>query len=297
MSIPRQLFTPAFQHQHLGRSFATIVGIMVFIASFAMAAEAVLMTASYLWGQTMENRITVEIPAVGDEASMPQAERIKQVLSVLRALPNVELAVPLSDSEVERLLSPWFDKPELLKALPLPTLIDVERKQNTDLTAPQIQTALKNVVSDARVNDHGAWTKDVWRLVHGLSILGSATIALTALALVIAVNLICRTIIATERETISLLHLMGAENMDIANHFQSMTARIALQAASIGFLIAVAVTSLLVFSTRHLADLSTLGWEHWAGIGAFALSVPLCAVAIVTVVARVSVLRLIKTFP
>jgi cell division transport system permease protein len=297
MSLPRHLFTPAFRYQHLGRSLAAIVGIMVFIASFAVAAEAVLLTAGYLWGRNMETRLTVEIPAVGDEASMTQAERVKQAVSVLSAMPNVGLVIPLSDDEVARLLSPWFREPELLKTLPLPTLIDVERKADGSVTAEQIDHALKSVVSDARVNDHGDWTKDVWRLVRGLTILGGLTIALAAMALVIAVNLICRTVIATEHETISLLHLMGAENTDIARHFQMQVARIVLKASAIGFGGAVGIISVLLLCTRNIADLSTLEWQHWVGVGIATLLVPFGATAIATFAGRLSVMRLIKMFP
>ncbi len=297
MSLPRHLFTPAFRHQHLGGSFAAIVGIMVFIATFAMAAEAVLLTASYVWEQTAEDRLTVEIPAVGDEASMSQAERIKQATSLLRALPGIKSVETLSTSEVERLLSPWFNKPELLRTLPLPTLIDVERSSDPELTAAKIQAALRNVVSDARVNDHGTWLQDAWRLVRGLTLLGGLTILLTAVTLILSVSLICRAVISAERETISLLHLMGTENIDIARHFETQASRIALRASVIGFLIAFVVTGTLLLSTRELADLSMLNWYHWLSVGGFSLLVPFGATALSTAAAKISVMRLIETFP
>ncbi|MFA4995285.1 MAG: hypothetical protein WC521_08305 [Bdellovibrionales bacterium] len=297
MSLPRHLFTPAFRHQHLGGSFAAIVGIMVFIATFATAAEAILLTASYLWGQTAEDRLTIEIPAVGDEATMSQAERVKQVTSLLRAMPGIENVEALSNKDVERLLSPWFSKPELLRALPLPTLIDVERSSDPNLTAEKIQAALRNVVSDARVNDHGTWVQDAWRLVQGLTVLGGLTIFLTALTLIISVSLICRAVIAAERETISLLHLMGTENIDIANHFQTQATRIASRASIIGFLVALVITSVLFLSTRQLSDLSALGWGHWLGVGIVSLLVPFGATVLAMVTAKISVMRLIRTFP
>ncbi|MGB9152595.1 MAG: hypothetical protein WCD70_05860 [Alphaproteobacteria bacterium] len=297
MSLPRHLFTPAFRSLHLGRSFAAIVGIMVFIATFATAAEAALLTMGYLWGQTAETRITVEIPAVGDETSTPQVERVKQATAVLRGMPDVGLVMPLSDEDVARLLQPWFNQPELLKALPLPTLIDVERKTGSALTADQIQDALKNVVSDARVDDHGAWTQDVWRLVRGLTLLGVLTIALTGITLIIAVSLICRAVMAAEHETISLLHLLGTEDRDIALHFQMQSERISLRAAAIGFTAAIAVTAGLLFATRHIVDFSTLQTLHWAALLAAAFSVPVCAIAIASTTARLSVMRLIKSFP
>ncbi len=297
MALPRHLFTPSFRQQHLGRSFAAIVGIMVFIASFATAAEAALLTVSYLWGQTIETRLTVEIPAVGDEAAQPQAERVKQATGIIRAIPGVGFAMPMADDEVTRLLEPWFNDSDLLKTLPLPTLIDVERKQDATITADQIQTEVRKVVSDAHVDDHGAWTQDVWRLVRGLSMIGGVTIALTGFTLIIAVTLICRAVMAAEHETIALLHLLGTDDRDIAHHFQLQAERIALRAASIGFLCALAVTGALLYATRHIADLSTLEIRHWVGLGAAAFFVPVCAIGIAALTARLSVLRMIKSFP
>jgi len=297
MSLPRHLFTPSFRHQHLGRSFAVIVAIMVFIATFATAAETVLLTLGYSWGQTMESRLTVEIPAVGDEAAQPQAERVKQATAILRAMPGIGLVVPLSDSEVARLLQPWFSQPELLKALPLPTLIDVERTPGALLTAAQIQDSLKTAVSDAHVDDHGLWTQDVWRLVDGLSILGGLTIALTGLTLIIAVSLICRAVMAAEHETISLLHNLGANDGDIADHFQAQAGRISRRAALMGFAAALAATLLLMLATRHLADLSNLHMRQWGMLAVAACVVPLFAIYLATATARASVLRLIRSFP
>ncbi len=297
MSLPRHLFTPAFRHQNLGRFFGAIVGIMVFISSFAMAAEAVMLTAGYNWGRAMETRLTVELPAVGDEASMSQADRVKEAVSVLRALPGVGSVTPLSDDDVGRLLEPWFNAPDLLKAMPLPALIDVERKSGVALDAAGLRDALKDVVKGARVSDHGEWTQDVRRLLRGLTLLGGMTIALTVFALVMTVNLICRTVIATEHETISLLHLMGAKDIDIARHFQTQAQRIVAPASGLGFFAAMAVVGALVYSTRHIADLSVLEWGHWAGVCMASLLVPICATALAAFVARLSVMRSIKDFP
>lgn len=297
MPLPRHLFTPAFRSQHLGRSFGVIVAVMVFIATFATAAEAGLLALGYSWGQTMESRITVEIPAVGDEAGTPQAERVKQAMDLLKAMPAVGFAMPLSDDEVGRLLQPWFSEQQLLKSLPLPTLIDVERKPGMALTSAQIESSLKQKIHDVRVDDHGAWTQDVWRLIHGLSIVGGLMIALTATTLVVAVSLLCRAVTAAEHETIALLHILGTEDRDIAHHFQNQAERLAWRAALTGFTGALCVTATLMFVTRHIADFSTLSVWHWTGLAGAALAVPLAAIALSTTTARLSVLRRLRSLP
>ncbi len=294
MSLPRHLFTPAFRHQHLGRSFGAIVGIVVFIASFATVAEAVLLTAGHLWERSATSTLTVQIPALGDEAAMPQADRIKQAASILRSMPGVSRVALLSDTEVRRLLEPWFSKPDMLKVLPLPSLIDIERKPGAKLSAGDIQKALKNSISDARVDDHGIWEKDVGRLVSGLTILGGLMILLTGLSLIITVSLICRAVMASERDTITLLHLIGTDDKDIASHFEMQAMHISSRAAATGFLAALAALAVLLFATRSLADFSPLRFEHWMALSFAALLVPFCAVFIATATARISIMRLIK---
>lgn len=291
MSLPRTLFSPAFRARHLGRSFAVIVGIMVFIATFATAAETSLLTLGYDWGKTMESRITVEIPAVGDESGTSQADRVQKAIAILRATPEAGLVIPLSDSEVAGLLQPWFSEQDLLKTLPLPTLIDVIRKPGATLTADQIQDRLRSVVSDAHVDDHGAWLQDAWRLEHGLALVGGMMIVLTAITLFIAVTLLCRTVTASEHETIGLLHLLGARDRDIARHFQSQAERLAWRAAAAGFVIALAVTAALMYCTRHIVDFSTLTPLRWGLLAALVSLVPVGAIGIAAVTARLSVMR------
>ncbi|MDE2029899.1 MAG: hypothetical protein KGI97_04965 [Alphaproteobacteria bacterium] len=297
MPLPRHLFAPAFRARHLGRSFAFIVGIMVFIATFATAAESALLSLGYNWGQTMESRITVEIPAAGDESTMPQAQRVEQATTLLHAMPGIGTVKPLSDSDVKRLLKPWFDDPSLFKALPLPTLLDVSRQPGATVTAAQIRDNLKNAVPDARVDDHGAWTRDAWRLMHGLTLLGGVTIALAGVTLLITVGMTCGTVAASEHETISLLHVLGADDHDIARHFQAQTERLAVRAAAVAFALALAITGGLMYATRHIADYSALSLLHWVSLAAVLCLIPLCAVGLSTAATRFSVLRLLKSFP
>lgn len=294
MSLPRQLFTPAFRTHHLGRSFATIVGIMVFIATFATVVEAGLYALGARWGESMESRITVEIPAVGDESSMPQAERVRQAIAVLRAESDVGMVMPLSDDEVEQLLRPWFNQPSLLRALPLPTLIDVERKPGTSLSVERLQEEVRKVVSDAQVSDHGAWTQDVWRLVRGLGLVGGLMIFLSAAALTVAVSLLCRAVMASEHETIALLHMLGAADADIAAHFKAQAESLSWRAAAIGCAVAVVIAAALMLATRHIANYASLTPAQWAALATAAATVPIAAIFLTSLTTRRSVLALLR---
>ena len=289
------LFAPSFRHQKLGWLFVMIVTIMVYIATFAMAAEAALSSVSLSRNQGVANHLTVEIPAVDDESSMPQSERVKQAISILRAIPEITDIRPVSDEETEKLLQPWISDPELLKKLPLPTLIDIERRPGSLTAATALEDQLRTVVNDARVDDHAAWLADLAHLVRSLSALAGFMIAMTGCALILAIGLICRAVMATERDTVELLHVMGAADRSIARHFQSHAWRLAWPAALAGFCAAALSVCVLLFFLRHVVDLQTLQISRWIELAALMIVVPLGAVIAAALSARFSVLRLLQS--
>jgi cell division transport system permease protein len=297
MSLPNQIFEPAFRHQRLSLFFAAIVGIMVYLATFAMAAEATLSAITFTWDKGMESRMTVEIPVLDDEASTPQAERVRQAISVLRAMPDVIAVTPVSDDAATALLKPWIAQPELLKSLPIPALIDIERKTGSTLTASNVEDQLRPTIRDAHVDDHATWLADISHIVQGLSLLAVVMVLLTGATLVVAVSLICRAIMATERETLSLLHILGAEDNDIARHFQFHARRLSLPASFIGFALAMLSAGVILFFLRHFADPMLLQPLHWIGLGFLTLLVPLLAVWIAAQSARFSTLKILHAMP
>lgn len=297
MALPRALFSPAFRYQHLSWFFIALVGIMVYVATFATATEATLSAITLTWDMSAQSRSTVEIPAVEDESTVSQADRIKQTLDILHAIPGITAVKSLPDDEAARLLKPWINQPELLKAIALPTLIDIEKTPDSNLTSGDIQDKLKVVASDIRVDDHASWLADMKHLVNGLSLMAGLMILLTALTLIIAVSLICRAIMATERETISLLHIIGADDDVIAHNFQSHAQQLALRAALTGFTLALISVAILLFFLRRFADPALLQPLHWASLAASILVVPLAAVWIAATSARLSVLKILRAMP
>ncbi len=297
MALPRKFFEPSFRHRHLGRFLAVIVGIMVYMASFMMAAEASLSAMTLAWNSDLASRMTVEIPAVDDEASVSQADRVKQTLAILRAMPGIARVTPMRDDEPARLLQPWIADADILKALPVPALIDIERKSDSSITADDVRQQVKATIRDVRVDDHASWLVDLTRFVKGIAAFGGLMIVLAALTLVLAVSLVCRTIMATERDTISLLHIMGAEDEDIVCHFQNHAQRLAFPAAVIGFVLALISAGSLLYFMRHFANPDLLQQAHWFVLGGLVLAVPVAAVWISSQSARLSVTHFLRSMP
>lgn len=297
MALPRKFFEPSFRHRRLGTFLSVLVGIMVYMATFVMAAEASLSTMTLAWNHDVTNRMTVEIPAVDDEAAVSQSERVKQALSILHAMPGIAAATAIPDSEASRLLRPWITDAELLKSLPVPSLIDIDRAQNSNLTADDVRQQLKATLRDIRVDDHAEWFADLARFVYGIAAFGGLMIALATLTLVMAVSLVCRAIMATERETVSLLHIMGAEDDDIAVHFESHTRHLSMMAAFLAFILALLSAGALLYFMRNFAHPAILQQTHWIMLAGAVLVVPLAAIWIASLSARLSVLNFLRTMP
>ena len=297
MALPRKFFAPSFRHRRLGTFLSIIVGIMVYMATFVMSAEASLSAMTLAWNHDLNSRLTVEIPAVDDEASVSQADRVKQALAILHAMPAVAKVSAVPEDDAARLLKPWITDPDLLKTLPVPSLIDIERQPNVRLSAEDVRQQLKATLRDVRVDDHAEWLADLARFVDGISVFGGLMISLATLTLALAVSLVCRAIMATERETISLLHIMGAEDNDIAFHFESHARKLACVAALFGFLLASLSAAALLYFMRNFADPAILQQSHWWILGGMVLSVPVVAIWVSSLSARFSVLNFLRSMP
>jgi cell division transport system permease protein len=297
MSLPRNLFATSFRRQRIGSLFTAVVGFMVFAATIAVAAETALSAVTLTWDSSVKSRMTVEIPAVEDEANMSQADRVKQSLAILRAMPDVAEAVPVPDSETTRLLQPWITDPELLKSLPIPALIDVVRRAGSVLPADVVRDHLKSVVPDIKVDDHAAWLMDLARLVRGLVAIGGVMMLLAALTLGIAVSFFCRAVMSSERNTVTLLHIMGADDDDIARHFETLARRMATVPALCGFLAAACITILLAFGLQRFSILGPLDITGSFMLGFGVVLVPCLAILISAATARMSVLAHLRSMP
>ena len=182
-------------------------------------------------------------------------------------MPEVANVQVLSDAQTHELLKPWINQAELLKSLPVPTLIDIDRKAGVSLSAQDLRDRLKPVANTIQVDDHAVWLADLVRVVRGLMIIAGIVIALTLVAVVFAVSLLCRVVVATEHETIALLHVMGAEDDDVARHFQYHAGRLSLPAALCGYAFGIVSAGALVFFLHNFADTSFLAWQHWTILG------------------------------
>ena len=268
------------------------IGLMVFVATLALAATMVLAGAGGKWRSGLAGSLTVQVlPLAKSSGDTDLTKRTDAAIKLLRETPGIESAEALDKSRITSLLEPWLGPRAASADLPLPRLIDVRLAGHPRVDIAALSTRLAREVPGATLDDHGVWLERLIDFARGLEAVAVIVMILIGVASVATVVFTTRTGLAVHRELIELLHLIGARDEYIAAEFQGQALRLALRGALAGFVLAV----LMLIGIGHLSedmdksllpDL-TLSVAQWLAL----LCLPLVAVFIGTVTARVTVLR------
>ena len=155
----------------------------------------------------------------------------------------------------------------------------------------RIAKAVAAVAPHARLDDHASWLAPLVGLIRSLGLLAGGIVALMVGATAAAVVLAARSALNTHRQTIDVMHMMGATDVQVARLFQRRLALDALFGATLGLVSAVAVILLI---GRRIAEIGSglvgsieLPSTAWAAL----LTLPLVAGLLALAVARITVQR------
>jgi cell division transport system permease protein len=176
--------------------------------------------------------------------------------------------------------------------VPVPALIDVKTHGPADeAQLEKLRKLLGRVAPAARVDAQSHWLSPVFGAIDSLQWLAAAMVGLLGVAMTAAVLLATRSALGQHRETIAIVHMMGGTDSQIARIFQRAIGLDAVAGAALG--LAVAVAAVVVLGQRFaglgagLIAGGALGWLDWA----LMVLIPLAAVVLAVVTARVTVLR------
>jgi cell division transport system permease protein len=268
------------------------VGLLVFLATLALAVTLVLSAASDLWRQSLSGTLTVQIPPPVDGSD--GEARVDAALELLRQTPGISSAVRLSDEQIATLLEPWLGRQPESIDLPMPALIDVSVETGSVVDVGALSVRLTQVAPGASIDDHAAWLR---RLSDFASVAVAVSLVVIGVILASAVSTVIfttRTGLAIHRDIIELLHLIGAHDAYVARQFQSYAMRLSIFGALIGFtLAAAAVYALGEFGGRISGALLpdfTLAPVQWA----YLAGVPVGATALVVITVGITVTRTLR---
>ncbi len=201
-----------------------IIGFMAFIAALALSGALVLAAFSDRWSAGLTGTLTIQIPppaAYDDEAGFEALQ--KEALAAVRRTPGVASATLLPLDEMRALLKPWLGAGADPRDLPLPRLIAVTLEAGEDVDLADLGRRLEALAPGITIDDHGLWRERLTDFMAALQLAALAVVAVVALAAVVMVIFATRGGLLAHRESIELLHLIGAHDRYIAAQFQGQT--------------------------------------------------------------------------
>jgi len=266
--------------------------MMITLGILALTGTAAFRHVDKKWRDALSDRWTLELPAADQRRPLSQAD-IDSAIGILQAIPGIEKATPLEPQEMRRLLKPWLGENDSLSELPLPVLIDIYIDSENPPVFESVQQKVSGALKGAKLDNHRDWTKNLVALARAGEVLGLASFLTVMISAMLTVTLAARSRLALNRVEIELLHAIGASDRYIKKQFQAGAFRSALIAAIAAVSIASAIVATLIEIGGRFAPLIPqlrLEAIDWAIIA----SVPVCAVLLATLVARITIGALLR---
>ncbi len=252
-----------------GRALILVVAIMSYLACLTVAGVGVVETAARDWSRDLNREVTIQIRPV-DGVDMGTA--LDKAVSLAEATPGVGTARVLSADETRALLQPWLGTGLDLDSLPVPRLIAVDVRDPATADLAGLAAALGREVKGASLDDHSAWSAHMAAMAASAVAGGFAILVLMITAMVLCVVFATRAAMAANREVVSVLHFVGAENRFIAREFQHHFWMLGLKGGLAGGVLAIATFLALSLANRETASPGTD--QAHALFGSFAIGWP-----------------------
>ena len=288
-------------NQSAGSHFLILlVALMTFLAMMAICASFVLGGVSKRWSSGLENKLTIEIPALTSEKKIRTKAEIKalsdSVANRLKGRVTVQSFEVQNDEDISALVSPWLGDDVVLDDIPLPGLISVELTERTPQNLGRLQNDLQKIAADIRVDTHESWLAGILRLAHTMKLSSILVTLVILLTTIIAIAGAVRSRMAEHKADIELLHLMGASDIYITKQLQRHAIILTLKGALFGFVLGAALLFLL--SLGGNTDSAVMG-DYSLNIiqGLILIALPFFISMIASQAARFTVLRVLGQMP
>lgn len=260
---------------------------MAFLAVFALALALATGRLAERWSSELAETVTVRISAPPDQLD----EQTVTVMEVLKTTPGIAESRLLPDTEVEKLLEPWFGPDMPVEALPIPRLVEV-REAAQGFDADALRLRLQGEAPGAVLDDHTRWREPLVKAAGRLRLLGLFSLLLIAAASGAMITLAAKAALAANGQVIRVLRLIGARDITIATAFVRRFTRRAAMGALAGTAVGMVAVWALPAADEAGGFLTGLGFQGWGWL--WPLLIPLAAGAIGFGATRSAALRMLR---
>ena len=163
--------------------------------------------------------------------------------------------------------------------LPLPLVIDIKVDRSSGLTAEKIVRILEPRIAGVAVDDHSHWLSGFVNALRSTELVALAIVILIGLATMATIIFTTRTGMELHRQTIEVMHFVGAKDAYIARQFAVRAFKLGMGGSIIGIVCAVPTLLLMAFLIGNL-DSGLIPEMHLSHVGwiSIALLIPATAV-------------------
>lgn len=200
-----------------GNALTIVVAIMSFLACLTLGAVTLVRDASREWQVDIMREVTIQVRPI---EGVDTATEAAKAAAIARELPGVGSVLALDDAQNLQLLEPWLGRDLDMNELPIPRLIVVRLSNPAALDLDELARRLNADVRGANLDDHRLWTERLQTMANVTVIVGASVLMLVFVATVLSVVFATRGAMASNRDVVSVLHFVGAEDGFIAREFQ-----------------------------------------------------------------------------
>jgi cell division transport system permease protein len=282
-----------------GRALMAVIAILTFLAALSAGAAVLAARASEQWRGAISNEMTIQ---VRPDSRRKIDEDVARAVMLASGLKEVESVRAVPKAESDKLLEPWLGAGLDLVELPVPRLIVLRLKAGTTPDLAGFGAELRREVPTATLDDHRLWVRRLSAMAGTIIASGFAIVLLVLTAAALAVAFATRGAMAGSRDSVEVLHFVGADDDFIAREFQSRFIRLGLRGGLFGGGAAIATIGFIGFlasrwsATPEAEQLQALFGAFeigWTGYGAVVL-VALIVAAIAGLVSRITVRRYLR---
>ncbi|MFO6446302.1 cell division protein FtsX [Erythrobacter sp. NE805] len=269
-----------------------VIAILIALVVIAAAGGLALGNLAASANAGLSRAISVQVIEPNPDLRPARGAAAARLLTGLEGVQAVRL-VP--EAELTAMLEPWLGEGAASGDVPIPALIDVElTRPATPGEVARIEQALAAEVPGARVDAQGTWLGPVEDALAALEYLAFGLIALVALATAAAVWLAVRNAFAAARDTVEIMHLLGASQRQIAAVFLRDVVREAAFGAVLGGLAGAGAVWLLGRQFAALDSGMVSGGGLLLGDWLAIACIPLAGVLLALATARITIALALK---
>lgn len=278
-----------------------IIALMVYLTALTVTGSGILESLAERWNRELSGSLTLELdPVAAGSASMAgpaiAQARLESALRILSQESAIAHLRPINDDEVADLLEPWLGEGIPVEYLPLPKLVDIRLKPGKTVNLDHLRRQLESV-EGARLDTHGLWLADLRRMAAAIELVAAGILLVISVTAVVAVAAASSARLQLHEKAVRLLHLIGASDAYIARQFQWQSLLIALRGSVIGLGLALATMFLVSVAAGKVATNLLPDYEVSSLTRAVIMLLPVTAMLLTALTARLTVLFSLRRMP